>query len=111
MNVNEMTVGDFKRLAAMVCSPATDHAGPWKIGEKYLIRCVTNYLTGRLKWVGPLELVIEDAAWVADTGRFHDCVTTGSIKEVEPFGTDVIVGRGAIVDAAVWTFDLPRKQK
>lgn len=43
--------------------------GPWNVGANYLIRTVTMIDTGRLVDVGPQELVLEEAAWIADTGR------------------------------------------
>ena len=52
------------------------------------------------------ELILEDAAWIADTGRFSD-----AINEVEPFPDGkVIVSRGALIDA-VKINSLPREQK
>jgi hypothetical protein len=85
--------------------------GPWEIGANYLIRTVTMFQTGRLVAVGPQELVLEDAAWIADTGRFSDALQTGKFTEVEPFPDgQVIVGRMAIVDA-VKIKKLPREQR
>lgn len=86
----------------------------WREGEKYLIRCVTHYQVGRL--VGMTEekeLVLEDASWVPDTGRFHNALRDGvnALNEVEPFPGQVLVGRGAIVDAAPWSHELPTVQK
>ena len=80
-------------------------------GEKYLIRTVTNYVVGVVKQVGDKELLVGSASWVADTGRFHDALKNGGFREVEPYLDDVIVGRGAIVDATVWRHDLPTAQK
>ena len=75
-------------------------AHPYKVGRVYLIRTVTMIQTGRLVQVTPQELVLEDAAWIADTGRFADALKACEFAEVEPFPDgQVIVGRGAIVDA------------
>ncbi len=83
----------------------------WKIGGLYLIRTVTMAQTGRLVAVTEQELVLEDAAWIADLGRFADTVASGIFKEVEPFPDgQVIVGRSALIDA-VQIPKLPRKQK
>ena len=101
-------------LLSLLCdSPSTipQSTAPWRIGEKYLIRTVTHFLTGRLSFVGPQELALDDAAWIADTGRFSDALKTGKLNEVEPIGSTQIIGRGSIVDAAVWAFDLPLEQK
>lgn len=84
----------------------------WEHGENYMIRTVTMILTGRLVAITPMELVLMEAAWIAETNRFADSVKTGEFAEVEPFPDDrrVIVGRGAIVDA-VTIPTLPREQK
>ena len=80
--------------------------GPYTIGEQYLIRTVTMYYTGRLEAVFKNEIVLSDAAWIADTGRFGTALKSGNLKEVEPIGR-VIVGRGSIVDVCIWAHELP----
>ncbi len=95
----------------MAAKKVTANYYPWQIGKNYLIRTVTNYFTGRLIHVGHLELVLADAAWIADTGRFSDAVRNGTLNEVEPYPGEVIVGRGSITDACVWDSSLPREQK
>lgn len=88
--------------------------GAWKIGASYIIRTVTYYFTGRLVDVTEHELVLEDCAWIADTGRWTDALVGGvdSLSEVEPYPAgSVIIGRGAIVDACIWKHPLPREQK
>lgn len=84
----------------------------WSVGENYLIRTVTHIQTGRLVKVGKTELVLEDAAWIADTGRFANALVSCDFNEVEPFpsGVKVIVGRGAITDALIIE-KLPTTQK
>jgi len=85
---------------------------PYEIGKNYLIRTVTMIFTGRLVAVYDEELVIEDAAWIAETSRWSDCLNDGTFNEVEPYPEGpVIVGRGAIVDVCIWSHALPRKQK
>ena len=83
----------------------------WQIGKNYLVRTVTMIDTGRLVEVTDHELVLEDAAWIADTGRFADALASSSFSEVEPFPDgQVIIGRGSVIDA-VQIASLPRKQK
>ena len=56
--------------------------------------------TGRLVAVTDKELVLEDAAWIADTGRFSDALKKCQFNEVEPFPDGkVILNRSAIIDA------------
>ncbi len=84
---------------------------PWVVGRAYFIRTVTMHVVGRLVSVCERELVLEDAAWVADSGRFNNALKTGALAEVEPFVDSVIVGRGSIVDATEWRHALPRDVK
>jgi len=88
-----------------------ERKGAWTVGEKYIIRTVTMIQTGRLLYMDDHELVLGDAAWIADTGRWADAISTGSLNEIEPFEDDVIVGRSAIIDATVWRHSLPRSKK
>ncbi len=83
----------------------------WVVGKKYFIRTVTMHVSGRLLKVTDKELLLEGAAWIADSGRFHDALVSGSFSEVEPFVNPIGVGRGAIVDFTEWTHNLPNKQK
>jgi hypothetical protein len=80
---------------------------PWFLGKNYLIRGVTMYYTGRLTYIGEKELVLEDAAWVADTGRYSRAVEFGELSEVEAIKGPCIVGRGSIVDAVEWPEGVP----
>lgn len=81
--------------------PAGDKSNPFmEIGKEYFVRTVTHYFTGRLIWVGEKEFVFEDAAWVADTGRFNEFLQGKTVNEVEPFpkGSNLIIGRGSLID-------------
>lgn len=109
MNIDDLTLGQIRSLGAFF-TPATDNSA-WEIGANYLIRTVTMVDTGRLVAVTAQELVLEDAAWIADTGRFADAVEKAEFGEVEPFPAGrVILGRGAIIDA-VKIKSIPRSQK
>jgi hypothetical protein len=86
--------------------------GPYYIGKTYFIRTVTHHFTGVLKKVFKQEIVLEDAAWIADDGRFAAAVKDGSFNEVEPFPDgEVVIGRGSIIDAYSVSFKSPRSQK
>ena len=116
MNINDLTVGQIKEIQAMFPIATTNQSlvspsPSWQIGEIYLIRTVTMIDTGRLVAVTEQELVLEDAAWIADTGRFSDAIKKAEFNEVEPFPDRlVILGRGAIIDA-VKIKKSPRSQK
>lgn len=92
---------------------AVKKIGPYTVGANYFIRTVTHHYTGRLVEVHERELVLVDAAWIADDGRFAVAVAKGEFSEVEPFpdGVSVVIGRGSILDASVIPFALPRAQK
>ena len=82
-----------------------------EIGKAYLIRTVTMAYTGRVVAVTDTDIVLENAAWIADTGRYHEALVDGSLNEVEPYPDQVIVGRGGLIDAAQWSHPLPREAK
>ena len=117
MNIDELTYGQIKEIASVLSNgnqqPSASH--PFEIGKPYLIRTVTHISTGVLKSVGKQELVLTDACWIADTGRFADQFsksTAEMFNEVEPWplGNDVVIGRGAIIDATKIN-GLPSSQK
>lgn len=107
---DNLTLGEIKELMAIISNVPNTHQ-PFKIGKAYLIRTVTHIDIGIVKEVGDKELVLSEASWIADTGRYHDALKTGNLNEVEPYINDVILGRGSIIDATLWEKDLPRSQK
>lgn len=116
MNINDLTVGQVKEITSLFGGTATPQpaggSSHWEIGKPYLIRTVTMIDTGILVAVTDQELVLTDAAWIADTGRFSDALASCQFSEVEPFpeGSKVIINRTAIIDAVRIT-EPPRKQK
>lgn len=84
----------------------------WHVGKNYFIRTVTHHIVGRLMKVTSQELVVEDAAWIADDGRFHEALKSGKFSEVEPFPVgEVIIGRGSLIDATKWNHELVREAR
>ena len=81
--------------------------GAFIVGEKILCRTVTFYLTGRIVGSKGPFLLLENAAWVADTGRFADAIKTGALTEVEPVDIPVRVNIHSMVDVFPWLHDLP----
>ena len=60
-----------------------------------------------------IDGLIEDASWIADTGRWNEVLKNPSVlKEVEPYPSgEVIVGRGSVIDVCKWDHPLPRDVK
>ena len=83
---------------------------PFKIGDAYFIRTVTYFATGRVKAIKGQFLCLEEAAWIADTGRFRDAIIKGILSEVEPI-EDMYINMNSISDAFPWNHKLPRDQK
>lgn len=99
MNIDHLTIGEAKLLASLFGRGVTDNSA-WELGKVYLIRTVTMIDVGRVVAVTAHEIILEDACWIADTGRFADALLGKGYGETEPFPDGrVIVGRGSIIDA------------
>ncbi len=83
----------------------------WKIGANYLIRTVTMIDTGTVVAASHQYVILENAAWIADTGRFSDALKKCQFNEVEPFPAGrVILNATAIIDA-IQIKTVPTSQK
>lgn len=119
MNIENLTLKEIRELSSILNVGSTktsnDSSHPYQIGKAYYIRTVTMHIVGKLEAVHSDELVLSEASWVADSGRFHDALKGGvsKLNEIEPFPADqqVIVGRGSLIDATIWAHDLPKTQK
>ena len=122
MDINKLTIAEVREIAALL-NPAQKISecaaelksvddNPYHVGANYFIRTVTHHHTGRLVRVTNQELVLEDAAWIADDGCFTEALATCEFSEVEmfPAGRQVIVGRGSVVDATEIT-NIPTSKK
>lgn len=76
------------------------------IGEKLFIRTVTYHMVGEVTSVIGDLLVLKDASWVADSGRFGKALESGKLNEVELVGA-AWVNVGAVADMFPWKHDLP----
>lgn len=83
---------------------------PFEIGKAYLIRTVTYHQVGILKDIQGDFLIFKDASWVADSGRFSECLSKGTFSEVEYVGP-MMINRTAIVDAFPWENKVPKETK
>ena len=84
--------------------------GPFERGKKYFIRTVTYHLVGEVFDIRDGFIFLNDAAWIADSGRFMNAIKDGTLSEVEPVGT-AFVAVSAITDAFPWKHKLPLSQK
>ena len=113
MNIEDLTLKQIRELTSLFGNKdQTPSACPFEIGAKYFIRTVTHHHTGKLVAVTPTELVLTDAAWIADDGRLTEALATGNFSEVEmfPANSQVIIGRGSLIDAVKIT-TTPTSQK
>lgn len=114
MNIDQLTIAEARQIASLFSSqyPVPSASHPFQVGENYFIRTVTHHFTGKLTAVYPQELVLNDAAWIADDGRLGDTIKTGNFSEVEPYPDGpLVIGRASIIDAIVLPVKLPRSQK
>lgn len=97
---------------APIAKPApTESLNPVKLGNAVFIRTVTMYYTGRIVEILDKVLILTDAAWIADTGRFSQALEKGVLGEVEPYPNPVAINRDHILDVTMWNHTLPRETK
>lgn len=84
---------------------------PFQVGESYLFRTVTHIEVGRVKSIKGQFVELEDASWIADTGRYHDCLCDGVFNEVEPYPLYTGINTQSLINYAPWPHALPREQK
>lgn len=81
--------------------------GAFIVGEKIFCRTVTFYLTGKIVGGRGPFLLLENAAWIADTGQFGDAINKGTLAEFESVDVPVRVNIHSMVDVFPWLHDLP----
>jgi len=107
---------ELTELSQLLNQPVQEkNSSSWEIGKNIYIATVTHHYVGKLISIGEKELVITNACWVADDGRFHKFME-GKIDdnvEFEPFpkNLNVMVGRGSVIVACKWDYPLPNKAK
>jgi hypothetical protein len=80
------------------------------VGKKFFFRTVTYHLVGMVTKIMGNFLILENSSWIADSGRFMDCLKKGSVNEVEPCGT-AFLNISTVTDFFPWKHDLPKEQK
>ena len=75
-----------------------------------MVRTVTMIYVGTLIDTTEKELILTKAAWIPDSGRWHNFVSDGSVNEVEPYPADkiIIINRGSVLDATEITGDFSK---
>ncbi len=86
-------------------------AKTFEVGKSYFVRTLTYHIVGKLIGKTKNILVFDQAAWVADSGRFTQAINDGTLSEVEPVKCKVFVNLQNFVDAFEWKHALPREQK
>ncbi len=117
IDFDKLTVAEVKQLAAMAANflggaPSEASGSAYKVGEMRMFRTVTYIITGRIVSIHKDGIIVTDAAWIADTGRYANAILSGEFNEVEPYpdGMHVIVNHAAMIDAPLLA-KLPRVQK
>lgn len=111
MDLEAMTIGEFKELSKLIQPKPRVKQVPYKVGEKVFIRTVTLYYVGLIKEIIGDWIVLDQAAWVADTGRFYDFLKEGKCNEYECFQKPVSIPSGSIIDVTEWSHDLFKGNK
>lgn len=115
IDIDDLTLGQLKEIAqqfnSQVSTSTSASSDFWKIGKPYLIRTVTMIDAGTLVAVTEHEIILQDASWIANTGRFSAALESCDYSEVEPFPAGLVaIGRGSIVEAVMIT-KVPRTVK
>ena len=115
MNIKELLASNIlseqskeKVLSALVSNEKNET--PFKIGSSYLFRTVTHIQTGRVVSIKGKFIELEEAAWIADTGSFNECIKNGTFSEVEPVD-NLFVNTDSLIDVFPWKHSLPREVK
>ncbi len=112
MNIDDLTVGQLRQIRALLNEDGSrNNSTSLRVGTWVIIRTVTHYYTGEITAITDTDIVLKDAAWIADSGRWNKALTEGVFEEVEPFPDDCVVMRDKISDVAPWRHKLPREVK
>ena len=82
---------------------------PYEIGDKILIRGARYYYCGVVSNLTSRWVSLEEAVWVADTGRFSEVLHSGfhdSESETEKYRDEVHVPIDTILDVTLWRHEI-----
>ena len=81
------------------------------VGNAYFFRTVTYHLVGKVVAQHANNIIeLDNASWVADSGRFMQAIKDGTLNEVEPIGK-AYINLKSVTDFFPWTHPLPKEQK
>jgi len=82
-----------------------------RIGESYYIETFGKHFVGRVKSLSHATVTLEDAAWIADDGKYSTFLRLGSAEgmEVEPMG-EVEIALAYISVKTLWPHNLFHKE-
>jgi hypothetical protein len=106
-----VAVGVGVGVAVVVLTGSQRRNAMMEAGQSVIVRTVTYHYTGRIAEVTDRWITLDDAAWIADSGRWADALRDGTLSEVEPYPGQVMISTGAVVDISPWLHPLPRTQK
>lgn len=114
MDIEELTIKQAKELSRFFGQEAGSKRLPFAaIGVNVFVATITAHYTGKVVAVSEEEVALEDAAWIADDGRFAGAMKSGEFSEVEPFpdGDRIVLNRSTFLFWRVLPQTLPRSQK
>jgi len=79
------------------------------LGQKVIVRTVTHFHIGTLVAIEGQWLMLDDALWVANTGRWHQALEEGKVEEADPFPGRVWVNAYGVIDITPWPHDVSRE--
>lgn len=104
MNVDDLTLGQLKNLQS--CFTQRPRSTSLQIGRKYFFRTPSFHFVGRVSAITDSDIVLTEAAWIADSGRFNVALRTGDVAEFESYPAECIINRDHVCDASPWEFSL-----
>jgi len=100
VDIDSLTVGQLKEIQSLVGNGQKYF--PYSVGDKVFIRSVTLYYTGRISHLKDDWITLENASWIADTGRFYDFLKYGKCSEYESFQKTVSIPVQSLIDITAW---------
>ena len=85
-----------------------------KVGECYYIRTLIFHYVGRVIECTPLQIVLDEASWVAVDSRYSVSLANGTFDEVEvvpPGSLPMIINARLFMDAVRWPHQLPTESR